>query len=184
MLLIEGWGGEFCWGKSCPLQRRKAFLKQYVFMNSDLCVLPSGPTKTCKHTILVCCVKHHAQLSKPGVILNLLSKQTCRGSSEMLRVAFNTVLGHCVVWRPILLQDILYLFQTLIPTHHKPINRCWLVMYTWLKLCRTWVHDSNSANDSTQYTFCCTEYILSSAEAKLDGMGWICSAVHADMHRR
>jgi hypothetical protein len=82
---------KFCWGRSSLLRCRKAFLKQTVFLNPDLCVLSSGPAEACRHTILVSCAKHNAQLSEVGLILSLLGEETCEGSFEM----FCVCIRHC-----------------------------------------------------------------------------------------
>jgi hypothetical protein len=102
-------------------------------MNPNCFVLPSGPSEACKHAIVVSCAKHNAQLSKAGLILNLLSHQDFSG--HLWNVS---CLWHChrTSWsvRPISSQDTLCLYLTLLPTHQRPVNQCCFIQVRLIKL--------------------------------------------------
>jgi hypothetical protein len=115
-------GKTVCRGRSRPLQCGKTFLTQTTFLNHDLCMLVFRASEACSHAISVFYAKQHEQLSVVGVILNLLGEQACWGSSEMLRV-----FVHLTAWRLVLSQDTSCRFQTLVPTHHRSVNRCCLI---------------------------------------------------------
>lgn len=139
---------------SCPLQCRKAFLKQ-IILNSSL----FWPTEAFKHAVLVSCTNHYIQLREASLFLNLLCEQTCESSSEMFIYAVDSVLAYYAAWRPILLEISPSVSQALVLTHHRAIGApCFNC--TWLNLCWTQVCDLNSANCGTQYTSSCVKYIL------------------------
>jgi hypothetical protein len=138
---------QFCWGRIHPLQFWKAFLKQTIFTNPDLCVLTYVPPEVCKHWISVSCAKHHdSWLSQPNSVQHG-GPFCCKTPPVSFKCS-----SHCITICKSVLLDLCapdYLHQT-------------------------WMYNLNFANHQTHFTFCSTEHTFSSTEAEWGGVSnWV-----------
>jgi len=60
-----------------------------------------------------------------------------RPAMKCFAYSFRIFLDQRTAWLPLLSEDISYLFQTLVLTHHRSVNRCCLVWGHLIKLAST-----------------------------------------------
>jgi hypothetical protein len=155
------------------LQSRKAFVMETVFTYPDLWVFSCGPNEACNHTFLVFSAKHHAQLSKAGLIPNLLGKETSRGVPVMFCV--------CIWHSPLTLYGMEDHFVTKHPQSlSHACSSAWGICI--LVLLGLGTLHWTSFNDRCKFKLCQAQnnplpaaVNISFLHLKLNGMGWSCS---------